>query len=208
MTQQHSTLHPIPILFPFPVTSCMYVCVTSCMYACMHAYIHSKLMGFRIIILRPLEPPHGIYCLLPLAQGINPIRPCGHDKILAQSSLKHTPHAELFILHIYCQSLHIYIYTMSCVISVPSQTIYIWRLYEGMLHAMGRSLGRKSSSHYAHPLAALLGAVTLYQVPHATQQYLTRCVGHAGWDAVPEVDELGRCPCLKWMTQSPIITLT
>ena len=54
------------------------------------------------------------------------------------------------------------------IISVPSQTIYIWQLCKGMLHAMGRSLGRKSSSHYARPLAASPGAVTLYQVPHAT----------------------------------------
>ena len=53
-------------------------------------------------------------------------------------------------------------------LSVPSQTIYIWRLCKGMLHAMGRSLGCKSSSNYAWPLAASPGVVTLYQVPHAT----------------------------------------
>ena len=41
------------------------------------------------------------------------------------------------------------------IISVPSQTIYIQWLCEGMLHAMGRSLGRKTSSHYARPSGCL-----------------------------------------------------
>ena len=94
------------------------------------------------------------------------------------------------------------------IISVPSQTIYIWRLCKGMLHAMGRSLGCKSSSHYAWPLAASPGVVTLYQVPmQLSSTYPTRCIRHAGWDTVLEVDELGRCHCSKWRTLSSTIML-
>ena len=37
--------------------------------------------------------------------------------------------------------------------------------------------------------------------------YLTRCIRHAGWDTVPEVDELGRCHCSKWRTLSSTIML-
>jgi hypothetical protein len=55
--------------------------------------------------------------------------------------------------------------------------------------------------HWRRPFTKLPMQLTI------SRQYPTRCIGHARWDAIPEVDKLGRCPHSKWMTLSPIIML-